>query len=135
VFPFSWSFRDWCRAVLVFTVGVLLGAAIWWVSPALAGEAEPWDAEGRYYVWALFLAGAVATVFLPKAFWLAPVGVYVGQLLYGLYLYQPEDGSLWPLGLVFAAFYSVAAMGGALACVVLMWLIHVLWAACRFVLR
>jgi hypothetical protein len=118
----------------VFVVGVLLGAAIWWTSPAITGEAEPWDAEGRYYVGALFFAGAVATVFLPKAFWVAPTGVYVGQLLYGLYLYKPADARLWPLGLVFAAFYSVAALVGALACALVMWLIHVLLAVFRLVL-
>ena len=120
---------------MVFTVGLLLGMAIWWTSPALTGKPEPWDAEGRYYLGALFVAGAVATVFLPKAFWLAPIGVYVGQLLFCLYVYEPEGASLWPLGMVLAVFYCIAALAGALACALLMWLIHVLVAAVRFVLR
>ena len=98
------------------------------------GQEEPWDAEGRYYVGALFVAGFVATVFLPKAFWVAPIGVYVGQLLFGLYLYEPEGATLWPLGIVLAVFYCVAALAGALACAILMWLIRVLVTACRFVL-
>jgi hypothetical protein len=120
---------------VVFTVGLLLGMAIWWTSPALTGKPEPWDAEGRYYLGALFVAGAFATVFLPKAFWLAPIGVYVGQLLFCLYVYDPEGASLWPLGMVLAVFYCIAALAGALACALLMWLIRVLVAAVRFVLR
>jgi hypothetical protein len=120
--------------LLVFAAGVLLGAAIWWTSPWLTGEAEPWDAQGRHYLGALFFAGAVAAAFLPKAFWLAPIGVYVGQLLYGIYLFEPKDGSLWPLGMVLAAFYCVAALAGALASAILIWLIRVLLAVCRFFL-
>ncbi|MCH5372808.1 MAG: hypothetical protein JJ992_02440 [Planctomycetes bacterium] len=135
MFPFSWSFRDWCRAVLMFGVGLLLGMAIWWTSPMFTGKAEPWDAAGRYYVWALFAAGAASTIFLPKAFWLAPIAVYVGQLLFCLYIYEPEGASLWPLGMVVAVFYGVAALAGALGCALLMWLIHVLVSVCRFVLR
>ena len=84
MFPFSWSFRDWGHAVVVFAVGLLLGMAIWWTSPMFTGHEEPWDAEFRYYVGVLFLGGFVAAIFLPKAFWVAPIGVYVGQLLYGL---------------------------------------------------
>jgi hypothetical protein len=135
MFPFSWSFRDWFQAFVVFSVGLLLGMAIWWTSPVLTGHEEPWDAEGRYYVWALFVAGAVATGFLPKAFWVAPIGVYVGQLLYGLYLYEPATASMWPLGMVLAVFYSLAALAGALACAVLLWLIGLPIRVATFFLR
>jgi hypothetical protein len=135
MFPFSWSFRDWSWALVVFSVGLLLGMAIWWTSPVLTGHEEPWDAEGRYYIWALFVAGAVATVFLPKAFWVAPIGLYVGQLVYGLYLYEPVGASLWPLGMVLAVFYCLAALAGALACAVLLWLIGLPVRVVRFVLR
>jgi len=132
--PFSWSFRDWFRAAVVFAVGVLLGAAIWWASPMFTGHDEPWDADGRYYVGTLFVAGFVAAVFLPKALWVAPIGVYVGQLLFGLYVYEPEGGTLWPLGMLLAVFYCAAALAGALACAMLMWLVHLLVNASRFVL-
>jgi hypothetical protein len=63
------------------------------------------------------------------------MGVYVGQLLFGLYLYEPQGASLWPLGMVLAFFYCVAALAGALASAILMWLIHVLVTAYRLVQR
>jgi hypothetical protein len=84
---------------VVFAMALLLGIAIWWTSPWITGQDEPWDADGRYYVWALFAAGFVATVFLPKAFWVAPIGVCMGQLLYGWYLIAPECDALRLLGI------------------------------------
>jgi hypothetical protein len=101
----------------------------------LTGHEEPWDAEGRYYVWALFVAGVIATVFLPKAFWVAPIGVYIGQLVYGSYLYEPASASMWPLGMVLAVFYSIAALAGALTCAVLLWLIGLPVKVAKFFLR
>ena len=66
---------------------------------------------------------------------MAPIGVYFGQLVYGLYLYEPVGTSLWPLGMVLAVFYSIAALAGALACAVLLWLIGFPVRVVRFVLR
>lgn len=131
--PFSWSFREWCRAAVVLAVGVLLGMAIWWASPMITGHGEPWDAEGGYYFGTLFVAGFVAAIFLPKAFWVAPIGVYIGQLLFGLYFYDPEGVSLWPIGMVLAVFHCLAALGGALVCAILMWLLHLVANTYRFV--
>ncbi len=133
MFPLSWTFREWCRAVVVFAVGALLGIVIWWASPMVTGHDEPWDAGGKYYLGTLFLAGFVATIFLPKAFWVAPIGVYVGQLLFGLYLYDPESASLWPIGMVLAIFYCLAALAGSLMCAILMWLVHLMASTYRFV--
>lgn len=134
MFPFSWSFRDWFRAAVVLAVGVLLGAAVWWASPLFTGHDEPWDAEGRYYVATLFVAGFVATIFQPKAFWVAPIGVYIGQLLFGVYLYEPEGETLWPLGMAWALLYCVATLAGAMACAILMWLVHLFANVFRLVL-
>ena len=115
MFPFSWSLRDWFRSFVVLSVGVLLGMAIWWTAPILSGQVEPWDAEGKYYLQALFVAGFLAAAFSPRAFWVAPIGIYIGQLLYCLYLYEPEGTTYWPLSMVLAVFYCVAALVGALA--------------------
>jgi len=131
--PFSWSFREWLRAFVVFAVGLLSGMVIWWTSPMFTEFPEPWDAGFKYYGGALFAAGFVAAVFLPKAFWVAPIGVYVGQLVYCLYVYEPEGVSLWPLGMVLAVFYCVAALVGALACAVFVWLIRSAIGVLRFV--
>jgi len=80
------------------------------------------------------VAGFVASFFLPKAFWVAPIGLYMGQLLFGLYLYEPEGATLWPFGMVLAIIYCLAALAGALACAVLMWVVRLMVNAYRFVL-
>ena len=130
--PFSWSFRDWGRACLVFSTGLILGVAIWWTSPMLTGHVEPWDVPGKFYIGMLFAAGFVAAAFLPKAFWVAPIGVYAGQLLYAVYVYEPQGATFWPLGMIMAVFYCAAALAGAAACAVLMTLLGVLLAVLRF---
>jgi hypothetical protein len=135
MFPFRWSCRDWCRALVAFAVALLLGMAIWWTSPWITGHSEPWDADGRYYAWALFTAGFVATVFLPKAFWLVPIGVCIGQLLYGWYFVEPQGDALRLVGMVLMVVYSVAALAGAVGCVILIWLIRLPLGVLRFVLR
>lgn len=98
---------------MVLSIGTLLGMAIWWTTPILTEQVEPWDAEGKFYLQALFLSGFLAAVFSPRAFWVAPIGIYAGQLLYGLYLYEPSGTTIWPLQMVLAVLYSVAALIGA----------------------
>jgi hypothetical protein len=44
LFPLGWSFRDSCRAFVVFAVALFLGMALWWTSPWITGHDEPWDA-------------------------------------------------------------------------------------------
>ena len=83
----------------------------------------------------LFAAGCVAATFLPKAFWVAPIGVYVGQLLFALYLFEPEGTAFWPLGMILAVFYCAAALAGAAAGAILMTLLGALLAVLRFLLR
>ena len=78
------------------------------------------------------MSGLLSAVFLPRGFWIAPVGVYVGQLLYGLFLYHPEGASLWPFGMVLAIFYSVATLGGALTGALGMWLLGMLVGMLQF---
>jgi hypothetical protein len=133
--PLSWSFSDWRRACGVTVAGMLFGMAIWWTSPMFTGHVEPWDAGGRYYLGALFFAGFVAAMFLPKAFWVAPIGVYVGQILYGVYLCNPDELTFWPLRMTLAVVECLAALAGALTCAILMGGVHLCVAACGFVLR
>jgi hypothetical protein len=85
--------------------------------------------------WALFTAGFMATVFLPKAFWLAPIGVCIGQLLYGWYFVEPQADALRLVGMVLMVVYSVAPLGGAVGCAILIWLIRFPLGVLRFVLR
>jgi hypothetical protein len=99
------------------------------------GHDEPWDAEGRYYVWALLVAGAVATISRPKAFLLAPVGVCIGQLLYCRTFFEAEADGLWLLGMMLIVVYSVVALVGAVGCAILMWLLRLPFGLVRFGLR
>jgi hypothetical protein len=99
-----------------FLIGVVLGAAIWLLSPWITGRSEPWDAEGGYYPGALLAAGALAGLLIPMHWGSATLGIFVGQVLVivGGVLADPASGGLWPLGLIFLAGYSVLALVGAL---------------------
>lgn len=102
------------RPASVVLLGVLLGAAIWWLSPMITGEVEPWDSQGNYYLVALFVAGFTSSLMSPRQFLFAPVGVYVGQFGYAL-LFLPL-GPLLPLGMaVGLALSAVPLIGGAFA--------------------
>jgi hypothetical protein len=99
------------RAWLGFVAGLLLGALIWWASPLVTGEQEPWDAPLGYYVYALVVAGFTAAWIWPSRFWLAALGVYVGQCVYAL-VFLP-GGPLWMVGLVSGLVFSLFALLGA----------------------
>jgi hypothetical protein len=98
-----------------FLMGLGLGAGIWLLSPLVTGRREPWDAEGLYYLAALFGSGVLGGLLAPHAWLSVAVGIFVGQtlvLVTGV-IRDPASGGLWPLGLVFLAFYSVVALLGA----------------------
>ena len=99
-----------------FLIGVVLGAAIWLLSPWITGRSEPWDAESGYYPGTLLAAGAVGGLLLPMHWSAVALGIFVGQALVilGGVLADPASGGLWPLGLVFLAGYSVVALIGSL---------------------
>jgi len=107
------------RPVLVLSAGFILGALIWTYSPGITSEIEPWDAKGIYYLLSLFLAGAAASLLSPRHFWLAPVGVYIGQFVY-VFAHMTEPSPFWPIGMMFGAVYSgLSLLGGA--CVFACW--------------
>ena len=98
-----------------FLIGLIVGAAIWWLSPLITGRREPWDAGSGYYEGALLGAGVLGGLLLPAhSRWFA-AGVFVGQVLVllGAVLKDPSSGGLWPLGVVFLALYSLLALLGA----------------------
>jgi len=45
------------QSTLAFLVSAVASALIWAVSPLLTGHAEPWDADGLFYVACLVVAG------------------------------------------------------------------------------
>ena len=91
----------------------------------IMGHDEPWDAEGRYYFYALLAAGFVSSLFLARAFWVAPIGVFVGQLLFCIYLAEPDGVALWPLGMIVAILYCSVALVGGLAGAVFTWIVSI----------
>jgi hypothetical protein len=98
-----------------FIVGLIMGAAIWLLSPLITGRREPWDAEGNYYAGALLAVGALAGITVPNYWGTTVVGIFGGQVLVllGGVLADPASGGLWPLGIVLLAAYSLLALLGA----------------------
>ena len=99
------------RAVMVFVAGCLLGALIWGASPLVTGHREPWDANLGFYTVGLIVAGFLSALISPRHFWLAPLGIYVGQSIYAL-AFLPK-GPLLPLGLLIGLGFCTLALAGA----------------------
>ena len=99
------------RASLTFVAGFVLGALIWWASPFVTEQREPWDAPLGYYIAALIVTGFVAALLSPRHFWLAPVGIYLGQSVYAV-AFLPT-GPMLPFGLVLGLGFCILALAGA----------------------
>jgi hypothetical protein len=102
---------------LSLVLSIAGGAAIWALSPAMTGHAEPWDSGSLYYVTALALLGLAlgALSTRPRAILLIPMGAWLGQVLY-IVLFLPL-GPLFVAGLVILAAYLVLPLIGAAASV------------------
>lgn len=99
------------EATLGFSVAFVCGAAIWFLAPFVTGHAEPWDADGAFYLLALLVTGAIAGWLTPRK--IAPIlpGIALGQFLYML-LVLPI-GPLWFVGLVSLFVYGIVALVAA----------------------
>ena len=93
-------------------VGLVLGALIWALSPALTGFREPWDGSLAYYFGGLFLAGVISTVPSPRQWWRGPLGVYLGQYIFIL-IAHGGLGNLWPMSLLLGVVFSIPAWIGS----------------------
>lgn len=127
--------HDWFWTTIALGFSIVAGMGIWFFTPTFTASEEPWYAEGGYYTYSLFLAGVLASILGPRRLWVPPLGVYLGQLLYGVFLYQPSGTSLWPLGMVLAVFYSVATLAGALAGALGMWMLRIFLGLLQFTVR
>ena len=99
-------------AILAMLIAVLVGAAVWVLSPWATGHAEPWDAPGYYYHAALVLGGILSGLTIPKPLWAHYLGSVLGQFLYQLVFLQ--IGPLFVIGVAFLLGYSLLFLGGAL---------------------
>ncbi len=99
------------RVLLTFMAGLVFGALIWWASPFVTGQQEPWDGWFGYYGIALIVAGFITALISPRHFWLAPLGIYFGQSIYEM-AFLPT-GPLLPLGLILGFGFCILALAGA----------------------
>ena len=93
------------RAALAFLVASATSAVVWALSPALSGHAEPWDADGLFYIGSLLVAGLFAGALVPQPLWAHYLGAVFGQLAYEVIFLK--IGPLILIGVVFLLGYSL----------------------------
>lgn len=98
-------------SVSSFLISATAGAVVWGLSPLFFGHAEPWDADGPWYLVALAVAGAVAGALRPGSLWAHYLGAVAGQLGYQVLFLKV--GPLLPLGVAFLLVYSLLFLAGA----------------------
>ena len=87
------------KAWIVLLAGLFCGAVVWWLSIPLTGAREPFDSTGLYYPVAIFVAGVLATLPAPRYWWMAVVGIFLGERLYA-FLLLPETRAWLLFGIV-----------------------------------
>jgi hypothetical protein len=94
-------------------IGLLLGGGIWYLSPAIAGDTEPFDRWG-YYIPALCISGLFLGFVTGRASLHAAAAVAAGQILFVLFFLRPL-GPLFMVGIVFIGACSALSVPTALA--------------------
>lgn len=87
------------KIALVAVAGLILGALVWAISVPLTGQREPFDGSMLYYALSTFAAGALSAGLSPKHWWLALLGVYLGQHVYAFVAY-PDTRAWFLFGLI-----------------------------------
>jgi hypothetical protein len=90
------------KAWLTLGIGMACGAVVWALSIPLTGVREPFDSSSAYYPVAMFLSGALAAWVSPRHWWLAVIGIFIGERLYG-YAMLPEGRDWLLFGIVINA--------------------------------
>ena len=105
--------RDKKQQLVTISIGIVFGILIWAFSPIITGEIEPWDAENTkyYYPTSLFLCGFIACIPYPKKYLMAALGIFLGQIVYGLFF---RFGALFLIGVIMVALYSLIALLGSI---------------------
>ncbi len=102
------------RLGIQFVVSLLLGAALWFLSPFVTGKLEPFDAENSsYFRLGLFLSGIVGGSIYPRFFWVAPIAIYIGQYLYA-FLFIPSNRPWILFGMVIGILFQLPSIIGAI---------------------
>ena len=103
--------------------GAVFGGLVWALSPALTGCEEPWDAAWPYYWIAMCVGGFVSRLASHQRFWIPIIGIYVGQVAFGVVAMGSSGPIIMPLFISVAIFgvpltiLGAAMAWGAVACV------------------
>lgn len=103
------------KAWPALVAGVLCGAAVWGPSVPLTGMREPFDSPSLYYPVAMCLAGVIAALPAPRYWWVAVIGIFLGERLYS-FVMLPETRAWALFGMVINALlptWMPAAAGAA----------------------
>jgi hypothetical protein len=99
------------RAGRTMIVAAIAVGLVWASSPWLVGQREPWDADVRFYPFALFVVGSLAGLLSPRPLWAHYVGSVVGAVAYEVL--RLSVGPLFVLGMAFQLGYSLVFLVAA----------------------
>jgi len=91
-------------------IGMVLGFLVWVLVSYVADGNEPWDSSGDAYFMALFFCGLTGHFIYPKSNYFMALGIFFGQNI--ALLVFSRLGPLFPIGILFLFFYTMAAVIG-----------------------
>ncbi len=104
----------------VLLAGLTCGSIVWGLSVPLTGMREPFDSPSYYYVVAMFSAGILAAVPAPRYWWVAVIGIFLGERIYA-FVMLPETRDWLLFGIymgVLTLTWLPPALGGLIVYVV-----------------
>ena len=104
----------------VLLAGLACGSIVWGLSVPLTGMREPFDSPSYYYVVAMFSAGILAAVPAPRYWWVAVIGIFLGERIYA-FVMLPETRDWLLFGIymgVLTLTWLPPALGGLIVYVV-----------------
>lgn len=99
------------RASIIFTVGIILGAVSWFISPLLSGKFEPFDSGLAMSVGQIIMSvygGYIGFSYGLGQMFIAIFGLYVGQVGYW-YIFGSDEARAWILLGAFATLFLCIA--------------------------
>ena len=96
--------------LLNLSLASLIGMGIWALSPIVTGEKEPWDSTSLYYPFALLLVGLLLGIVYPRALWVYPIGIILGQIVYSIAVIGLAP--LMPIGIMFVVAFTALTIVG-----------------------
>ncbi len=100
----------------VLLAGIACSAIVWGLSVPLTGMREPFDSPTYYYVVAMFVSGILATLPAPRYWWVAVVGIFLGERIY-MFVMLPENRG-WLLFSIYMGLLTLTWLPSALGAVI-----------------